>query len=268
MKTAIELVLEERDRQITEVGHTSDHDDMHIFDELSRAAASYALYTWSYHIAYDVWPWSSKEFKPSINTSYEGRIRNNVKAAALLLAEIERLQRAEINREQTPNKKDIAHPISKIEFVDISSNEFDLELYMILDIHIIKQYRVVPISNNFFEDLIIAVDDPTNFKTMDYIQSIIPRDIKFVYTSSDAMDKALEKFTNFEKEIKDKHKQAIDALYYSHGVGESDICKFKFWESRHPNGYSISHNPDMQTAIGIFEFTYLVELYPCDFSLH
>lgn len=266
MKTAIELVLQERDRQIMELGYTTDHDDLHMSDELSRAAASYALYTWSYRTANDVWPWDSREFTP--NTSYEGRIHNNVKAAALLLAEIDRLQRAEINREQTPNKKDIAHPISKIEFVDLSSKVFDLELYSILNIDIIKQYRVVPISNNFFEDLIIAVDDPTNFKTMDYIQSIIPRDIRFVYTSSDAMDKALEKFTNFEKEIKDKHEQAIDALYYSHGVGESDICKFKFWESRHPNGYSISHNPDMQTTIDIFEFTYLVDLYPCDFSLH
>ena len=71
-----------------------------------------------------------------------------------------------------------------------------------------------------------------------------------------------------EEQIRIKHENAIKELYESNGVGDTDKCKFAFWEKQHPNGYSISHNPDMQTAIGIFEFTYLVELYPCDFSLH
>lgn len=82
-------VLAERRRQIEAEGWTPEHDDAHNAAELSDAAACYALWAgglnpgnWS-----QFWPWGHSWLKHS-----EPR-RMLVKAGALILAEIERLDR-------------------------------------------------------------------------------------------------------------------------------------------------------------------------------
>lgn len=87
----IELIAKERDRQINVEGWTADHDSQHTEGELAFAAIAYIeadetdspgnLYT----AAYSFWPWSSNWWKP------KDRIRNLVKAGALIAAEIDRL---------------------------------------------------------------------------------------------------------------------------------------------------------------------------------
>jgi hypothetical protein len=81
-------VLEERRRQIDEEGWTVEHDDQHSEGEIARAAASYALHDSGYpgHAAMQ-WPWDAKWWKPT------DRRRNLVKAGALIVAEIDRLDR-------------------------------------------------------------------------------------------------------------------------------------------------------------------------------
>ncbi len=78
-------VLAERHRQITVKGWTPEHDDTYIGFELGAAAISYI----EPMEAENYWPadWHDDSFRPS------GYRRNLVKAAALLLAEIERLDR-------------------------------------------------------------------------------------------------------------------------------------------------------------------------------
>lgn len=83
-------VLSERRRQITSEGWTPEHDDEHAGFELARAGACYAEYgNWPAHseVPPNSWPWPAAWWKPS---DYR---RNLVKAAALILAEIERLDR-------------------------------------------------------------------------------------------------------------------------------------------------------------------------------
>ena len=83
-------VLAERRRQIEAEGWTLDRDDEYTRFELARAGACYAEYgNWPAHseIPPNSWPWSAAWWKP---TSYR---ENLVKAAALILAEIERLDR-------------------------------------------------------------------------------------------------------------------------------------------------------------------------------
>lgn len=82
-------VMNERDRQHNEEGWTPEHDDQHTDGELAKAAACYAVgfsTPPSYVPAF--WPWEADWWKPT------DRRRDLVKAAALLLAEIERLDRA------------------------------------------------------------------------------------------------------------------------------------------------------------------------------
>lgn len=90
MKTAIELISDERQRQIQVEGHTLEHDNHHTKSELSVAAACYAMsYLNSSGAIPPIWPWSANWWKPTPNN----RVRELVKAGALIVAEIERLQR-------------------------------------------------------------------------------------------------------------------------------------------------------------------------------
>jgi hypothetical protein len=85
-------VLAERQRQISAEGWTPEHDDEHSRGEMASAAACYAVV----HKGIDLrplWPWSPYWWKPT------DRRRNLTKAGALILAEIERLDRADARRD-------------------------------------------------------------------------------------------------------------------------------------------------------------------------
>lgn len=84
-------VLKERVRQVEEEGHGIERDDACTDYQLPRAAVCYAIKSSGLppHRATLYWPFNPAAFKPSNHRA------NLVKAAALLLAEIERLDRAE-----------------------------------------------------------------------------------------------------------------------------------------------------------------------------
>lgn len=95
---AIKDVWLERERQITEEGWSAAHDDEHLPGHLARAGACYALYEaseakafseWLLSVIRSIWPFEWSWWKP------KDRRRNLVRAAALIIAEIERLDRAE-----------------------------------------------------------------------------------------------------------------------------------------------------------------------------
>lgn len=83
---ALTDVAAERERQINVKGWTSEHDDRHAPGEMAIAAACYIITGPDDRIP-DAWPWAAEWWKP------KGRRRNLVRAGALILAEIERLDR-------------------------------------------------------------------------------------------------------------------------------------------------------------------------------
>ncbi|MDN7541175.1 hypothetical protein QZM85_27925, partial [Burkholderia cenocepacia] len=86
---AVRDVLAERRRQIEQEGWTPEHDDAHLTGDLALAAACYAIHgseRWNHDTF--MWPWPKEWWKPTTPR------RNLVKAGALILAEIERLDRA------------------------------------------------------------------------------------------------------------------------------------------------------------------------------
>ncbi|MDE9773717.1 DUF4406 domain-containing protein [Pseudomonas aeruginosa] len=85
-------VQAERRRQITAEGWTPEHDDLYCAAELPRAAAAYIL-NGANDEAPAIWPFSAKWWKPRDARS------NYVRASALILAEIERLDRAAPGKE-------------------------------------------------------------------------------------------------------------------------------------------------------------------------
>lgn len=100
MSIATNDVLAERQRQIEAEGWTDDHDDAHGIGELSAAGMCYAghacltLRGKGGDTVPSPWPWADEWWKP------KNPRRDLVRAAALLIAEIERLDRDAL---KTPN---------------------------------------------------------------------------------------------------------------------------------------------------------------------
>jgi hypothetical protein len=93
--SAIDEIVAERRRQIEDEGWSSEHDDAHVPGALSRAGACYAKWAvrspndYRHSAGYppEGWPWSPMWWKP------RDVKRDLVRAAALIVAEIERLDR-------------------------------------------------------------------------------------------------------------------------------------------------------------------------------
>ncbi|MGS3470702.1 ead/Ea22-like family protein [Klebsiella quasipneumoniae] len=91
VNAAAAAVLAERKRQVAAEGWTPGHDDEYEHGELADAAGCYALSSELFDCAGEPprpWPWPDEWWKPT------NRRRDLVKAGALILAEIERLDRA------------------------------------------------------------------------------------------------------------------------------------------------------------------------------
>lgn len=102
LSNAVQSVISERQRQQSVEGWTPKHDDKHDNNELAFAASCYAFHSaaasWDFEddgTPYDIhpapknWPWASEWWKPT------NPRRDLVKAGALILAEIERIDRQE-----------------------------------------------------------------------------------------------------------------------------------------------------------------------------
>jgi hypothetical protein len=95
----VELIAEERQRQIDVEGWTPEHDDGHLFDVLALAASCYAMpagcrviqggASHMNSVLSLLWPFEKSAWKPRPGN----RVKELVIAGALIAAEIDRLQR-------------------------------------------------------------------------------------------------------------------------------------------------------------------------------
>ncbi len=110
-------ILAERHRQILKEGWTAEHDDDHPEGQIALAAACYAAperifiaeersgRAYAPFTAYrDAWPWADRWWKP------KDRRRDLVRAAALMIAEIERLDRAAASNHAEQPEPVRSHP--------------------------------------------------------------------------------------------------------------------------------------------------------------
>ncbi len=94
MSKALKDIEAERTRQINQEGWSHEHDDQYQFNELAMAAVCYINETGTVNRVGGKpwgWPWDASWWKPS------DRRRNLIKAAALLVAEIERIDRSSVS---------------------------------------------------------------------------------------------------------------------------------------------------------------------------
>lgn len=105
MSQAIDDVIAERQRQIDIEGWSNEHDDQHRAGDLAVAGACYAAFAVAEDSRVDAsllttftkncWPWGREWWKPKIGTPR----RDLVRAAALIVAEIDRLDRESLRSE-------------------------------------------------------------------------------------------------------------------------------------------------------------------------
>jgi hypothetical protein len=94
MKSGIELIAAERKRQVEKEGWTAHHDYQHFHGELAIAASCYAIpeeerrYKKMPNNVPKKWPWEWEWWKPTP----KDRVKELIKAGALIAAEIDRLQ--------------------------------------------------------------------------------------------------------------------------------------------------------------------------------
>lgn len=94
---ALQEIQHERERQVSEEGWTPEHDDDHGEGPLVHAAVCYAMGEHEITATFSdgskkvasFWPWDLSWWKPGTD-----RRRQLVKAGALIVAELERLERA------------------------------------------------------------------------------------------------------------------------------------------------------------------------------
>ena len=89
MKTGIELITDERTRQIEIEGWTKEHDAEHGKYDLLAAAICYAHNAGQFKSGCPrEWPWGDEWWKPTAGN----KIRDLIKAGALIAAQIDKMQ--------------------------------------------------------------------------------------------------------------------------------------------------------------------------------
>ena len=105
-------MIEEERQHMLDKGFTLEGDDEYTKGQLALAAASYALPPdrRPFLEPPTIWPWIKKSWQPEHSEKHEikSRIFELVKAGALIVAEIERLQRSKINYNGTTGSDEIS----------------------------------------------------------------------------------------------------------------------------------------------------------------
>ena len=95
-RTVVEDIAAERRRQMQVEGWTSKHDDTHTAGQMAAAAGTYGIGALlpgeQDRVFQRYWPWDRASWKP------RNARRDLVRAAALIVAEIERLDRIEASK--------------------------------------------------------------------------------------------------------------------------------------------------------------------------
>ena len=92
-KTGVELISDERLRQIEVEGYDAEHDERETWDVFASAAISYIVAGLNPEMAMDFWPWDEEYYKP------KDTLRNLERAGALIAASIDRYK-SELQKEK------------------------------------------------------------------------------------------------------------------------------------------------------------------------
>ena len=94
-------------------------------------------------------------------------------------------------------QEDVARAIASnaaMDFVLLDDAQIPIEIVDMVPAETARRYRVVPVGLNDLGGLVVAVDDPLNFDTLDSIQAVVQREVEFVCTTKDSLNAALVRY--------------------------------------------------------------------------
>jgi type II secretory ATPase GspE/PulE/Tfp pilus assembly ATPase PilB-like protein len=99
-------------------------------------------------------------------------------------------------REGIVTQEDVYRAIASnaaMDFVNLEDIQIGEETAKLIDAEVARRYRVVPLGINDIGGVVVAVDNPLNFNSLDAIQAVLQREVEFVCTTPDALNTALVK---------------------------------------------------------------------------
>ena len=81
-----------------------------------------------------------------------------------------------------------------MDFVSLDGIIVSADVLSLLTAEVARRYRAVPVALTELGGVVVAVDDPLNFNTLDGIQAVLGREVEFLCTTPDSMKAALMKY--------------------------------------------------------------------------
>ncbi len=94
-------------------------------------------------------------------------------------------------------QEDVARAVASnaaMDFVNLEGIIVSGDVLALIDAEVARRYRVVPVALTELGGVVVVVDDPLNFDTLDAIQTVLGREVEFLCTTPDSMKAALMKY--------------------------------------------------------------------------
>jgi len=94
-------------------------------------------------------------------------------------------------------QEDVARAVASnaaMDFVSLDGIIVPSEVTQLISADAARRYRAVPVATTELGGVVVAVDDPLNFDTLDGIQAVLQREVEFICTTPDSMNAAIMKY--------------------------------------------------------------------------
>jgi type IV pilus assembly protein PilB len=95
------------------------------------------------------------------------------------------------------SEEDVARAIAgnaAMDFVMLDEAQIPQEVVDLVPAETARRYRVMPLGLNDLGGLVVAVDDPLNFDTLDSVQAVVQREVEFVCTTRNSLSQAITRY--------------------------------------------------------------------------
>ena len=108
-----------------------------------------------------------------------------------------------------------------MDFINLEHVSIPDEVAHVITADVARRYRVVPVGVNDLGGIIVAVDNPLNFNSLDAIQAVLQREVEFVCTTPDALSTALVKLYGTAQDAVERMEEAMGKILI--GNDEVDV---------------------------------------------
>ncbi len=125
-------------------------------------------------------------------------------------------------REGVVTQEDVYRAIASnaaMDFINLEEVHIPEEIVHHIDAETARRYRVVPVGVNDLGGLVVAVDNPLNFNSLDAIQAVVQREVEFVCTTPTALNTALVKLYGTAMDAVERMEQTMGKIL----IGDNEV---------------------------------------------